>query len=67
MANLSAAIRLADRVYIFDNSVDDADARLCARTQEGRLRKVYGALPVWVSDAVDPIERHAGFVDLRVA
>lgn len=66
-ANLSAAIRLADRVYVFDNSVDDADARLCARTQEGRLRKIYGPLPAWISSAIDPIERHADFVDGRAA
>lgn len=39
MANLAAAIALADRVYIYDNSVEGADARLCARTENGCLRK----------------------------
>lgn len=67
MANLSAAIRLADRVYIFDNSVDGVDARLCARTEDGKLRKIYGALPPWVADAVQGLERHPAFVDLRAA
>jgi predicted ABC-type ATPase len=67
MANLAAAIELADRVYIFDNSVDGVEARLCARTHEGLLRKVYGLLPDWVSAAVDGLPRHPAFVDLRVA
>lgn len=65
IANLSAAIELADRVYIYDNSIDGVEARLCARTQEGALRKVYGPLPEWVADAVDGLPRHAEFLDLR--
>ncbi len=67
MANLSAAIQLADRVYVYDNSVDNAEALLCARTQDGALRKVYVALPQWVSDAVAPLPRHADYADMRVA
>jgi predicted ABC-type ATPase len=66
-ANLSAAIAVADRVYIFDNSVDGVEARLCARTQEGQLQKVYTQLPAWVADVVEPLARHPGFVDLRAA
>lgn len=66
MANLSAAIRLADRVYVYDNSVEMTDARLCARTHDGRLRKVYGPLPVWVAAAVEDLPRHDELVDLRV-
>jgi len=52
-------IQLADRVYVYDNSVDDAEALLCARTQEGALRKVYVDLPQWVTDAVATLPRHA--------
>jgi len=66
LAKLSPAIQLADRVYIYDNSVDDVDARLCARTVDGRLRKIYGPLPDWISDVVDPLPRHADLVDLRL-
>ena len=65
LANLPLAIDIADRVYVFDNSVDGAEARLCARTQDGQLRKVYGVLPAWVSAAIEPLARHAGFTDLR--
>ncbi len=53
IANLSAAIQLADRVYVYDNSIDGAEARLCIRTQGGELRKVYGPLPEWVADTVE--------------
>jgi len=58
MANVAAAIALADRVYIYDNSVDGVEATLCARTEDGRLRKVYVDLPVWVGSTVAALERH---------
>lgn len=67
MANLAAAIELADRVYVYDNSVDGVEARLCARTQGGRLRKVYGPLPDWVAAATRGLEKHPDFIDARVA
>jgi predicted ABC-type ATPase len=65
MANLAAAIDVADRVYIYDNSVDNVEARLCARTTDGHLRKVYGLLPAWVGDATRTLPLHPQFVDLR--
>jgi len=67
MANLAGAIDVADRVYIYDNSVDEVEARLCARTTDGQLRKVYGLLPEWVDDATRDLIHHPQFVDLRVA
>lgn len=67
MANLAGAVEVADRVYIYDNSIDDIEARLCARTTDGQLRKVYGPLPEWIADATQGLPRHAQFVDLRVA
>lgn len=67
MANLSAAIELADRTYVFDNSIDDVEARLCVRTNDALLRKIYGDLPRWVSSAVERLKRHPDFVDLRAA
>jgi predicted ABC-type ATPase len=59
------ALRVADRVYIYDNSVDAVQARLCARAYEGQLRKIYGPLPDWVADAIADLPRHPDFVDLR--
>lgn len=58
MQNLPLAIRLVDRVYIYDNSIEDIDARLCARTYGGQLRRIYGDLPDWVADAVEHLPRH---------
>jgi predicted ABC-type ATPase len=65
IGNLPAAIAVSDRVYVYDNSVDRVEARLCLRTQDGRLRKVYGVLPDWVVDATKELHRHPEFVDLR--
>ncbi|MBK6691480.1 MAG: zeta toxin family protein [Myxococcales bacterium] len=67
LANLGPSIQIADRVYIYDNSIEGAEARLCARTHGGQLRKVYGELPEWVADATSGLEPHSAFVDLRVA
>lgn len=67
LANLAPAITVADRVYIYDNSVENVEARLCARTIDGSLRKVYGPLPAWVAAVVDPLSHHPDFVDLRSA
>src|SRR5205823_11681043 len=63
MANLSVTIRLANRIYVFDNSIDGVEAKLCLRTQDGLLRKIYADLPEWVSDLERSIERHRDFVD----
>jgi predicted ABC-type ATPase len=67
LANLTPAVGLVDRAYIYDNSVQDVDARLCARTVDGQLRKIYGPLPEWVADVVNPLPRHEDFLDLRGA
>lgn len=65
IANLPAAIELADRVYVYDNSVDGEEARLCVRTQGGAMRKIYGELPGWIEASVEKLARHPMFVDLR--
>jgi predicted ABC-type ATPase len=65
MTNLRPALFLADRVYIYDNSAEGLDAKLCARLQGGRLKKIYRPLPDWVADVIAGTEYHAEFVDLR--
>ena len=67
MANLSGAIALANRVYVYDNSLDGVEASLCARTEDGFLRKIYATMPDWVVKATSALERHPGFVDMRAA
>jgi predicted ABC-type ATPase len=67
IGNLAPAIALADRVYIYDNSTESVEARLCARTDGGLLRKIYAVSPQWIADAIAPLERHPDFVDLSRA
>lgn len=65
MANLRAALKLVDRAYVYDNSVEGMDARLGLRVQDGQLRKIYRELPAWMADAASSLPRHPDFVDLR--
>ena len=41
IAQCAIAVKLVDRAYIYDNSVDDADPRLLFRTENGVLKKLY--------------------------
>ena len=46
--NCKRCATLADRVYVYDNSIDDADARLLFRMTDGQLFKQYtDDLPEW--------------------
>lgn len=65
MANLSTAIALSDRAYLYDNSIENEDARLCARTQDGRLRKIYEQLPSWITNVTESLAKHESFIDQR--
>jgi predicted ABC-type ATPase len=65
MVNLAAAIAIADRVYIYDNSIENTEATLCARVSDGMIRKVYVDLPAWVADAIADFGHHPKFEDAR--
>ncbi len=67
LVNLQILVALAHRAYVFDNSVDGADALLCARFVDGFLRKIYGPMPEWLGSAVLGAARHSAFEDLRDA
>ncbi len=58
LANLPIAARIADRAYVYDNSVENVEARLCARTEEGLVRKIYGESPEWVAAALRSLDPH---------
>lgn len=47
LVNCALAVRIADRAYIYDNSVDNASARLLFRTIDGIPAKTYGPLNPW--------------------
>lgn len=65
IVNLTTALPLSHRAYVFDNSRDGVDALLCVRCIDGAIRKVYAELPPWIADALVGIPRHAEFEDLR--
>jgi len=47
LVNCSVAAKIADRAYIYDNSVDNAAARLLFRTSKGELIKHYANINPW--------------------
>jgi predicted ABC-type ATPase len=47
LAYCSVVAWLVDRTYVYDNSIDDARARLLFRASKGRLIKVYGKINPW--------------------
>jgi predicted ABC-type ATPase len=55
LANCAAVIRMVDRAYVYDNSVDDAPARLLFRTAEGRIIKDYGQINPWAQEIAQSV------------
>ena len=46
--NCKRVAAIADRVYVYDNSIDDAEARLLFRMTDGKLFKQYtDDIPEW--------------------
>ena len=56
LANCSIAASIADRAYIYDNSVDNAPARLLFRTSDGKLIKQYGDINPWAREILSQID-----------
>ncbi|MCB1824842.1 MAG: zeta toxin family protein [Candidatus Competibacteraceae bacterium] len=50
LAYCSVVTWLADRTYVYDNSIDDARARLLFRASRGRLSKIYGEINPWARE-----------------
>ena len=54
IVNCKRCTVLADRVYIYDNSIDDAEARLLFRMTNGKLFKLYiEDIPAWASSILN--------------
>lgn len=56
LANCSVAVRIADRAYIYDNSVEHAQARLLFRMSDGKLIKDYGNTSPWALEILREID-----------
>ena len=47
IANCAQLASVVDRLYVYDNSVDNAPPQLCFRGSEGALTKLYLPVPDW--------------------
>ena len=56
LANCSVAARIADRAYIYDNSVDNVSPQLVFRTSEGKLIRHYSDINPWVLEILREID-----------
>ena len=53
IVNCKRCAALADRVYVYDNSVDDAEARLLFRMTDGKPFKLYtDDIPLWAQSII---------------
>lgn len=52
IANAAAVAAEVDRIYLYDNSIDDRDADLVVRASAGRVVKTYVAPPAWMGPIV---------------
>lgn len=50
IANCALVAKVADRTYIYDNSVDYADPQMLFRVTDGRLEKQYGRINDWANE-----------------
>jgi predicted ABC-type ATPase len=49
LKNISKAIEIADRIYLYDNSIENKEPRLILRTADGKIAKRYtDHIPDWV-------------------
>lgn len=47
IANCASVAPLVDRLYLYDNSVEDTEARLVLRASEGKVIRIYQEPPPW--------------------
>jgi predicted ABC-type ATPase len=55
--NCMNAITFVDRIYFYDNSLEDADPVLMFRISEGKIAKIYGDLAPWANNIWDSVIR----------
>lgn len=56
VTNCSTAIKIADRSYIYDNSVNFADPKLLFRAVEGRIEKEYNPINDWALEIFNSVK-----------
>ena len=56
IANCALAAKIADRTYIYDNSVDYADPQLLFRVTNGKLENKYRIINNWANEILKTLE-----------
>lgn len=55
IANCVTVAPMVDRLYFYDNSTENEDAKLLFKVKEGTISKIYQDLEPWVADIVRAI------------
>ncbi|TAG48640.1 MAG: AAA family ATPase [Betaproteobacteria bacterium] len=55
IANCAQLESVVDRLYVYDNSVDNASPQLCFRASEGQLNKRYLPVPDWAQSIFERV------------
>jgi predicted ABC-type ATPase len=55
IANCAQLASVVDRLYVYDNSVDNASPQLCFRASEGQLNKSYLPVPDWAQSIFERV------------
>jgi len=55
MAHCCVAVSIADRAYLYDNSVDYAEPKLLFRVSDGKIAKVYTEVNTWASNILESL------------
>lgn len=56
IAQCSVVAPWVDRLYLYDNSIDEAEATLILRANKGKIHKLYQAAPEWMSPIIEILE-----------
>jgi predicted ABC-type ATPase len=57
IANCAQAAQLVDRMYVYDNSIDDAFPKLLFRTTEGKIEKIYTKVNPWAEVILQVLQK----------
>jgi predicted ABC-type ATPase len=56
ITNCSLSAKIADRAYIYDNSIEYADPTLLIRTVDGHIEKTYAKVNDWAREILRSVE-----------
>ncbi|MBK8808457.1 MAG: zeta toxin family protein [Bacteroidales bacterium] len=57
IANCCLALKIVDRAYIYDNSIDFEDPKLLFRVSDGKISKQYNDVNTWSKPIIEYIEK----------